>query len=300
MRSILFSMAALVVADNAFAEDHDVVHAGIVRRMNAHQDQSEVVHAGMVRQYQALQRQVVGLKRQNADAEKALAQCEDKAVKSGKARSAFVARLGACIGKLREVKSLSEQVKKDEGRLSDLAGRVDALEDRTGLIASRVADHEGRITDNETRTWEAIRQVNNLRENGPQAELVLGAVNHAEGMALAFGAGLSMPVAKGDWRFQTEALGSVGSGAVGFTAIGRGLVLIGGSGFVLGPNVKFHVEGPAFSRPANTVFAGAGGSVGWSGERFGVIADVSVGQEAHRVGQTDIAWASGILGQVKF
>lgn len=300
MRSIVIIVAALVVAGNAFAQDHDVVHAGMVRQMNAHEDQDNVVHAGMVRQYQALQRQVATVRRKQAAAEKALAGCEEKAVKAGKAKNAFAARLGACIAKLREVKNLAEQAKRDEERLSNLEGRMDALEDRTGLIEEKVVAHERRADMVEEAVVDNRVRIVALEERGgDEAELVLGLVNHRDGLGFALGAGFALPVAKGDARLQAEALGSFGSEALGFTAIGRGLAELGW-GFVLGLNVRFHLEGPAFSRPANTVFVGAGGSLGWQYRRFGVIADVSFGPEAHRVGQTDAKWVSSLLGQVKF
>lgn len=236
-------------------------------------------------------------------AKRALTQCEDKAVKDKKAGSAFVARLGVCISQFRLARDLEAALM--AGRVAALGGRMASAEGALVGMSGRVAEVEKRAVRHDHQITAVADTVGDLLENAPRAELVVGAVNHADGRALAFGAGLSLPVAKGDWRFQTEALGSVGSGTIGFTAIGRWMTAIGDSPFiagqfVVGPNVRFHIEGPEFSRPASAVFAGVGVSAGWSGERFGVIADLAVGPQAQAGGRSGIAVASGLLAQVKF
>lgn len=233
------------------------------------------------------------------EATKALAWCDPK----GKSLADRLRRLPQC-----NKRELAKAEKKFAEKAKELETAIAGLDERTTAIEGRLSRVEGGLKG----TVERIELVENSTNEGfeivsqtidgmyPQAELVLGLVNHRDGMGFAIGAGLSLPVAKGDGRLQAEALGSVGSGTVGFTAIGRGLTTIGDSPFVGGLNVRFHIEGSEFSGRPDALFMGAGVSAGWSGERFGFIADIAAGSQAHGVGKSDAAWASSLLAQVKF
>ncbi len=302
MRFVSSVLAALVVA-NMFvfevgAQDREVIDAGMVRRMNVHEDQDRVVHAGMVRQYKALQRQVAGLKRQHVEAEKALVGCEEKAVKSGRARSQFVARLGACIGKLREVKNLSEQVKKDEVRLSDLDGRMDAIEDRVGLLTRVVQDHEERLGNNETRTWESLRRVEDLLENGPEFAFLVGSGVTRGGVPLNLGFGLGLPVSNSQLRSETEVLIGLRPEHLAFTV--RERVRQAGDGLALGGNVMFLAQARTDLTAAREVLLGVGPSIGWSGERFGVTLDLAGGPDRVARHGWKFGGSAGLTLAVKF
>lgn len=242
-------------------------------------------------------------------AKRALTQCEDKAVKDKKAGSAFVARLGVCISQFRLARDLEAALM--AGRVAALGGRMASAEGALVGMSGRVAEVEKRAVRHDHQITAVTDRVGDLLENAPRAKLVAGSVNHEGGVAGAFGVGLSLPVAKGEWLAEMEALGSVrnkslgfGDDSIGLTLIGRGTTFVSNPWdfpLVGGPNLRYQVDGPKLSRSPSAMFAGAGLSAGWQDGRFGVIADGSFGFKLRRRGDdAHPAWVSGLLAQVKF
>lgn len=270
---------------------------------------------GVSDEMRALERRTVhqfgGVSKEFDDAKSRLGKLEDAekaateaVAKCGKGET-LAERLRKCVDMMVSTRRLRKQVKEHRKEVEDFSARVVNMmadlrtkdKEHDKALENAATDRgklRGGLDGHETRLSNVERGVADLG-----AQVALGAVNHVKGAAGALGVGFSLPIVSGDWRLQAEALGSFGAGTLGFTAIGRGLAELG-LGFVLGPNVRLHIEGPAFSKPASAVFVGAGGSLGWQDERFGVIFDAALGSQAHSVGMADAAWASSLLAQVKF
>ena len=211
------------------------------------------------------------------------------------------------------VKSLEKQVKDvryrvDKAAMTQTAQTAEvrlALEAAQTAAAQAAAAQTAEVNQQRLTDMQMTLDVDTGEDASDQSsslkfETLAGLLNHEDKVAAAFGVGVSMPVAQGEWQTETEALVSLGDESIGFTAIGRGTTHLFDTGLVVGPNLRFQVEGPEFSEPASAVFVGGGGSIGWQNELFCAIADVSVGALAHKGGDPDIVATGGLLVQVRF
>lgn len=296
MRTFVLT-AALVVANNvAFAQSNVTVKnmGGVSRDITDLEHRMVRGFGGVSRDVSALERQVANLRRQNAAAEKVLAKCEDKAIKSGKARSRFLARLGVCISQLGDVKRLSAKVASLESRMSRIEGRTDALDGRVSGVEGRADAMEEVAEDHRLR----ILGIEGRLAEGPEVALLAGPAVSRGGVPFNLGLGLSLPVAEGDARAETELLIGLRPEHLALTV--RERVRQAGYGLVLGWNVMFLAQARTDLTAAREVMLGTGPSIGWSGERFGVNLDLAGGPDRVAKRGWGFGGSAGLTLVVKF